>query len=137
MLLLVALASSAHAAEVLVNDTVSEEDDYLCWAPIRLSVQLETGESSLQTVAIRSVGVSPNSGRVGFQVSREKPNSATLSLAETVSVPVSDGEVADVWVAGLDPSKNQKDVAVVVERSDGTEIGADSSWYEFAKTRRI
>jgi hypothetical protein len=56
------LGAASQAAEVRVNDTATGDDDYLCWAPVPLEIELSASESGLDEICLRSEALSPNGG---------------------------------------------------------------------------
>lgn len=111
---------AAPTAEVHVNSTAATADDYLCWSPVALTLQLNDEAAGLPELRLTSH--SSFGGEVGFIRATSKPTT-TQAPPSTLTVSTTGSEVTNLWVLGKRTSVAQKDVHIIVSTTSGTEIG--------------
>lgn len=119
------LPNLSEAQVIMEVNSPSPDDDYLCWSPTKAFARLSQSSTSDVAISISGKGESELSGKLQFQLDNgQRPTKQTFSPQEQLSIVLKkDASPTTFWVAGLQPSRGHKDVAIVATSLSGTTIG--------------
>lgn len=120
----VGTASAQTVAQIEIRSSPNTDDDFLCWSPVTARVRLSQPGPSDVAVSLRSGGVGPSAGVVGFMAGAVPVTQQNYAPQKEIQIVLKgDGSWADFYLLGLKASDGEKDVAVRAELSDGTALG--------------
>ncbi|WP_374370457.1 tyrosinase family protein [Dongia sp.] len=118
------MAKAQTVALIEIRSSPQTDDDFLCWSPVPARAKLSQPSSTDLPVTLRSAGVGPSAGVVGFMVSPSPVTRANYAPENELQIVLkADGSWTEFYLMGLKASDGNKDIAVRAEVPDGTAIG--------------
>jgi tyrosinase len=121
------LNAYGQAQQVLieVNNTATDQDDYLCWSPVLARAKLVSPTPSPVQVRLVSQVNPPAGSSVHFQADGgSRPTVQTFAPQSELRLALGgDGGWTSFWVAGARASSGGKDVRLVALDAAGAELG--------------
>jgi len=125
LLLTAASAASAQQVAIEIHETPSDQDDYLCWSPVKARARLIKPADQPVLVTLKSLS-DPNGGAAQFQTDPgTRPTDQTYQPQPTIDLMLpGDGSWKLFWVMGSRASAGAKDLRIAAVDGSGTETGS-------------
>lgn len=120
------VTSSTHAADFFVDvrETVSPDDDYICWTPVKCRIRISQADADVPvTITSKTLSGPDRTGVVQFQSAIPNMNRTGFSPSSSLNLTIPKTSLsAEFFVAGKTESTDGKDVVIEVKTSDGTVV---------------